>query len=280
MTYQPVVPFGGIGGWSFLSRTREAQQDAFNGSGSVTRDTAYFEEKISQIRTAEDLVSDRRLMRVALGAFGLDEDINNKFFIRKALEETTFDRKSLVNRLSDKRYLEMSKQFGFGDLSPPNTVLSDFGQKITALYKERQFEIAVGEQSQDMRLALGLERDLGTLAARDISDEAAWFTIMATQPLRVVFERALSLPTIIGTLDLDRQLQLFRDKAEAVFGDSRVSQFSDPVRLDDLRRSFLAQSELQAGAFSTSARGSAALALLQQSSIGGAGAILGLTRQF
>ncbi len=273
MTYQPVVPFSGIGGWAFLSRTREAQQEAFDNSAAITRDTAYFEEKIGSITSAEDLVGDRRLLRIALGAFGLDSEIDSKFFIRKTLEETTFDPKSLSNRLSDKRYLEMAKAFGFGDLDPPNTALSDFGAKITKLFRERQFEVAVGEQSEDMRLALGLERDLGKLVDKDMSDSAAWYTVMATQPLRIVFERAFGLPTVVGTLDIDRQLEIFRGKAEAMFGDTSVAQFADPDRIDELRRTFLAQSELQAtGGLAQSTRGSAALALLQQSS--GAGGLI------
>ncbi len=273
MTYQPVVPFSGIGGWAFLSRTRDAQQEVFDNSASITRDTAYFEEKIGSITTAEDLVGDRRLLRIALGAFGLDSEIDSKFFLKKTLEETTFDPKSLSNRLSDKRYLEMAKAFGFGDLDPPNTALSDFGAKITKLYRERQFEVAVGEQSEDMRLALGLDRDLGELVDKGMSDSAAWYTVMATQPLRIVFERAFGLPTVVGTLDIDRQLELFRGKAEAMFGDSSVAQFADPDKIDELRRTFLAQSELQAaGGIAQTTRGSAALALLQQSS--GAGGII------
>lgn len=272
MTFQPVVPFGGVGGWAFLSRTREAQQDAFDRSASIIRDTAYFEEKINTITTAEDLVGDRRLLRVALGAFGLETEIDSKFFVRRVLEESTFDPKTLSNRLADKRYLALSKAFGFGDLDPPNTVLSDFGPGITKLYRDRQFEAAVGNQSEDMRLALGLERDLADIASRDFSDEAAWFTIMATPPLRAVFERAFSLPPVIGSLDIDRQLALFREKAETVFGDSTVKQFADPENLGELRRKFLAQSELQAGP-GGSVRGSAAFALLQQSA---AAAPLGL----
>ncbi|MEM6823961.1 MAG: DUF1217 domain-containing protein [Pseudomonadota bacterium] len=267
MTFQPVAPFGGIGGWAFLSRTREAQQEAFDNSASVVRDTAYFQEKIGSITTAEDLVSDRRLLRVALGAFGLDSEIDNKFFLQKVLQESTFEPTSLSNRLSDKRYLNMAQEFGFGDVTPPNTVLSDFGTRITAQFRERQFEIAVGNQSQDMRLALGLNRDLSELASREISDDAKWFTVMATEPLRVVFERALGLPNVLGALDIDRQLELFREKAQATFGDSSISQFLDPEKIDTLRRQFLAQSELQAtsaGGASTT-RGSAALALLSQS---------------
>ena len=32
------------------------------------------------------------------------------------------------------------------DLSPPNTKMSSIGDTITGAYKERQFEIAVGEE--------------------------------------------------------------------------------------------------------------------------------------
>ena len=264
MTFQPVIPFGGNGGWAFLSRTREAQQAAFDASPAVQRNTAYFEQTIAKITSAEELVADRRLLEVALGAFGLEGDIGNKFFIRKVLEDGTFDPDSLANRLSDKRYLEMSKAFGFGDVSPPNTVLSDFAPRIVAAFREKQFEAAVGEQAPDMRLALGLERDLGQLASGGMSDEAMWFTVMATPPLRTVFERAFSLPVAVGTLDIDRQLEIFREKAGALFGDTRLAQFADPEKIDALRDTFLGRSELLSGPPAT-VRGSAALALLQAS---------------
>ncbi len=78
MTFQPVVPLGGYAGWAFLNRTQTAQQSAFDESATIVRQTSYFEENIGNITTAEDLVNDRRLLEVALGAFGLDEDINNK----------------------------------------------------------------------------------------------------------------------------------------------------------------------------------------------------------
>ncbi|MEL6642534.1 MAG: DUF1217 domain-containing protein [Pseudomonadota bacterium] len=262
MTFQPVVPLGGNAGWAFLQRTREAQQEAFEQSATIQRDTTYFRETIASVTTAEALMEDRRLLTVALGAFGLDDDINNTFFIRKVLEEGTLDPDSLANRLSDKRYLALAEAFGFGDQFPPNTVLSDFGTQITERFETRQFEVAIGTQNPDMRLALGLSDELSALNARGQSDDAAWFTIMATPPLRTVFERAFALPTSVGALDIDRQLEIFRDKAASLFGDSTVAQFADPERQDELVRLFLARSELQT-APSATVRGSAALAILQ-----------------
>lgn len=263
MTFQPVVPFGGNVGWAFLQRTREVQEAAFVKSPVIERDTTYFREKIGGITSPEDLVADRRLLTVALGAFGLDDDLPNRFFIRKVLEEGSNARDAFANRLADKRYLQLAEAFGF-DLSPPNTTLSSFPDKIVAAFETRQFEIAVGRQNDTMRLAMGLGRELQTIAARDISENGLWFTIMGTPPLRAVFETALNLPSTIGSLDIDRQLEVFKAAAGRIFGDTSVRQFNDPARQQDLTRRYFVGSDL-AGPTTATSGGSVALSILQSS---------------
>jgi len=262
MTYQPAIPIGGYAGWAFLTRTKEVQQEAFESSATIQRDTTYFAENIGKITSAEDLVADRRLLQVALGAFGLGDDINNKYFLQKVLEDGTLDDQALANRLSDKRYLEFSKAFGFGDFETPRTALSTFPAEIADGYKTQQFEIAVGNQSPEMRLALGLERSLDAITSTDTTDDGHWFMIMGQPPVREVFEAALGLPASIGALDLDLQLKTFREAADARFGNSEVAQFSDPENRETLIRLFLLQSEISSGG-SLAAGNSTALTLLQ-----------------
>lgn len=264
MTYQPVVPFTGYSGWLFMSRTRDAQQEAFDQSGAVQRAEEYFRENIAGVTTAEELVSDRRLREVALGAFGLDEDIDNKFFIQKILEDGSLDTDALANKLSDKRYLAFTKAFGFGDFSMPRTVLSEFPDEILSAYKEKQFEIAVGDQDEDMRLALGLDRELSDIAAMEVSDAGKWYTVMGNTPVRTVFETALNLPTSVGALDIDKQLEIFQERTEAVFGSSDISQFAEAENREDLVQRFLMQSQINSGSTGYSSA-SAALTLLQSS---------------
>lgn len=244
--FQPVVPFGGFAGWSFLTRTLDNQKDAYAKSPEVAREVAYFEENIGKVQTAEDLVADRTLLKVALEAFGLGDDINNKFFIRKVLEDGTLTDDALANRLSDKRYLEFSQAFGFGDYPVPSTVLSDFGAKITAAYKERQFETAVGNQDENFRLALGIDRDLSDIAKKDLNEDTLWFTVMGNPPLRKVFETAFNLPQSFGTLDLDKQLETFKGKAQSAFGDGGIKQFASSEKQEDLTRLFLLRADVQA----------------------------------
>ncbi len=266
MTFQPVIPVGGLPGWSFLQRTFNNQKAAFENGPRLQNDLTYFEQNIGKVTSAEGLVSDRRLLSVALGAFGLDDDIDNRFFIQKVLSDGTLDETALANRLSDKKYLQLSEAFGFGDFDTPRTQLSDFSDQITSAYKDRQFEIAVGNQDENMRLALTLNRELGTLSESDSSDETKWFSVMGSPPLRKVFETVFGLPTSFGALDLDRQMSTFREKASQVFGESEVQQFRDPEKMEALVQNFLTRADL-ASAQSINVRGATALTLLQSSQI-------------
>ena len=262
MTFQPVIPIGGLAGWAFLKRTSVTQQAAMKASPANQRDETYFKERIGQINTAEELVSDRWLLRVALAAYGIEGDINNKAFIRKILEDGTLSEGALANRLADKQYQKFSAAFGFGDFSVPHSKISDFAEKTLALYHTRQFETAVGTQNNGFRLALNAERELGTLAARNISEDTKWFTIMGNAPLRETFQTALGLPSSFSSIDIDQQLSVLKSRAGSVFGDEGISQFKDPEKLNKLVRTYLARSEISITAISANSATSA-LSLLQ-----------------
>jgi hypothetical protein len=262
MTFTPALPLGGLAGWAFLKRTEPAQKAALDRTAEARRDEAYFREKIGSITSAEELVSDRRLLKVALGAFGLEADIQNRAFIRKVLEDGTLKPEALSNRLADKQYRAMSAAFGFGDFSVPRTKLSDFADKVLPTYADRRFEAAVGAQNNSFRIALNAERELPALAGRNTSDATKWFTILGNAPLRELFSTALRLPSGFGALDLDRQVKLLKERADTAFGSDRVDQFSDPAKVDTLIRRYLIQTDL-AGGTATGLKGQVALQLLQ-----------------
>ena len=262
MSFQPVIPTSGYVGWRFLSNTLESQKAAFVESGPVTRPAEYFRENIDKVGSAADLVADRQLLSVALGAFGLDEDIGNTFFVRTILEEGSFDDAALANRLSDKRYLEFAEAFGFGDLGGAGrTQLTGFTDEILSRYEDRQFERAVGTQDDLMRQSLNLAPAMADVLDRTSSDDARWFSIMGNPPLRSVFEGALGMPEGFGSLDIDRQLEEFRDRAESVLGTSDAADFADPEIQEDIIRLFLVRQE--AASFGPTSGGAVALTLLQ-----------------
>lgn len=260
--FQPVIPFGGLTGWRFLQSTYDRQFESFTNSVELKRDVDYFSENISTIESAEDLVKDRRLLTVALGAFGLQDDINNRYFIRKVLEEGTLNDDSLANRFADPRYAELSKAFGLGPGETRKTTELGFGEEMIARFQANRFEIAAGEQDSAMRIALYAKREMKELADSDSSIDTKWFSIMGDPPLRKLFEKALNLPESFGQIDIDQQLGVFKERAKKQFGTNDISAFSDSDRLDDLVTKFIVRDQISNFNASLSS-GSIALTLLQ-----------------
>ncbi len=260
MSFQPVVPLTGYVGWRFLERTIESQQTAFSESQPITRATDYFRENIGNVHTAEELVNNRQLLEVTLGAFGLDDDIDNKAFIQKILEDGATDDDALANRLTDTRYADLADTFGF-DNELPRINLSFVQEDVIDRFEKRQFEAAVGEQNNDLRLALNIAQGVADVTDDASGVDAQWFSVMGNAPLRSVFETALGLSSSIASIDIDDQLTIFQERAQSVFGTDSVTDFNDPEIQEKLVRLFLIKSE--AANVGTISGASTALALLQ-----------------
>ena len=239
MTFQPLVPLSGYTGWLFLNRTLEQQQEAFDRSAPIQRVTENFRDKIAGIETAEQLVNDRDLLTVALGAFGLSNDIENRFFIQRILEDGTIDDSALANRLADSRYADFSRAFGFGDFAIPLSATSVVAEDIIDRFERQSFEAAVGEQNNNLRLALNIESAIDDIASTVTSENAQWFSLLGNAPLREVVQTALGLPSQIASVDIDQQLETFKDRAKSIFGTDNLSNFTDPEIRETLTRLFL-----------------------------------------
>lgn len=162
--FTPIIPSSGLTGWRFLQRTYDSQLENFSNSAQISRNTDYFLENIDKVTSAEDLTSDRRLLEVALGAFGIQDDIDNRFFIKKILEEGTTADDSLANRFSDNRYREFSAAFGLGPGEDRQIGTSGFADDIVARFRANSFEVSAGLQDDTMRVALYAQRVLVDLA--------------------------------------------------------------------------------------------------------------------
>ena len=260
MSFQPVLPLSGYAGWRFLGRTLEAQTESHAQSRPVASLTEHFRNHIVGVQGPDDLLDDRRLLTVALGAFGLDADIDARAFIRKVLSDGTMAEDALSSRLADKRYEAFSRAFGFGDLGP-RTGLSGFADEIVTRYERLAFESAVGEQDDGLRRALNTRAAIDEVIEGASSDSARWFAMMGNAPLRSVFETAMGLPSSFAQIDLDQQLEQFRERADRIFGVESFEDFAAPETQEKLVRLFLVRE--QAAQSAAIGAGRIALALLQ-----------------
>lgn len=263
------VGLGGIAGWKVLQRMEERQKEILARSPVIQRQTGHFRDRLEITGTAEELVGDYRMLSVALGAFGLHDDIGNKAFIKKVLESDLDDRKSLANRLSDKRYFRLAEAFGFHDRKTQTEHLnreqkqapeSDLADRISNAFLDREFERRVGLGDEFLRLALNAQREIGSFGSRDSSDKTLWYEVLGSPPLRKVFEAAFGYGAQFGKLPVDRQVTEMMKGAERLFGSSSFKTIAEPENTDKLIRNFLVRSEIATTASQN--RFSAALALL------------------
>lgn len=260
MPFSPIIPASGLAGWNFLRSSLPSQTEIFNRSPDIQRDIDYFSENIGTVETLDDLMSDRRLLKVALGAFGLSEEINKGAFVRKILEEGTTDRQSFAVRLNNPDYLDLAETFvvgAEGELSISAEIAAEIAQK----YQTEAFEVELGNVDNSMRLSLNFQREMAELASSDLSENAGWFKAMASVPLRTVLEGAFNLPEGFSQLDLDRQKDILADKANSLYGGKSVDIFDDPEVIENTVRRFLLRQQIEQGP-SASTPGFAAISIL------------------
>lgn len=125
------VPTGGIAGLNVIKSTRDTQETLLRTSTFVKREAEYFQENIAKVNSAEELVDDSRLLRVALEAYGLGDEFSKKAYIRQVLESDLSNPRSMANRIGDSRWQDFAKAFVKAEVSVPQPLNSGFGAKIS-----------------------------------------------------------------------------------------------------------------------------------------------------
>ena len=118
-------------------------------------------------------------------------------------------------------------------------------EKTISRFQDRSFEIAVGERDQDMRLALSFSRQIRNVAQNASSNNAAWYQILATPPLREVIQSALGFPSTLSQLDIDDQHKRMIDKASGVFGSQHITDLAKEDVVEQITRRFLVKRQAE-----------------------------------
>lgn len=234
----------------------------FKNSFEIQNDIRHYASRIDDVNSASDLVKDRKLLKVSLGAFGLSDDIDSQFFVKRILEDGTTSRDALSNKMTDSRYKDLSKFFGFGDPIPTGYTLQYKVAKVTEDYAQAKFEEAIGEQDESLRLALFGSRALQSIAEKPGSEKSKWFMILGNPPLRKIFETALNLPSSFSQIDLDTQVRIIDEQSDRKLNIKTPSDLEDPDLISSTIDRFVLQSEIK-NTSSNISSSSVALSLLQ-----------------
>lgn len=214
----------------------------------VARAGAQYLSEAAKVKSVDDFLSNDKVYRYAMKAFGLEDMTYAKAFMRKVLTEGVADPKSFANSLNDQRYKDFAETFNFARDGDTALAVDRAQQGVVDKYVRQTLEEDTGAQSEGARLALYFERN-----APDVTNT---FSILADPALLKVVQVAFSIPSVTGAMDIDRQADLIASKLD-------IADLKNPAELQKLLTRFTGLYDVSEGAVQTT---SPALSLFAGSS--------------
>ncbi len=219
-------------------RTQQAERrQAYGETPQVQREVEYFNKVIEEMEDPEELFSDRRAMAYVLSAYGMDGELDLMGRMKKVLSEDPSDSASLVNKLIDPRFKEIATDLQLNERGLGRLQLTVFQDELKEKYITNEWEKSLGETNPALRQAEYFKRKIEGLTDT--------FQVLGDKILRDVVTTALGLPQQIVFQSVEKQKEL-------VENGFKISDMSDPKKLDSFVQRYLIQADLktqQAGGF-------------------------------
>lgn len=195
----------------------------------VERETTYYKENIGNVKSIDDFMSDTRLFKYAMKAFGLEDMSYAKAFVRKILKEGVVSSDAMANKLTDKRYKEFATTFDFAGKGETATDSTAAQQGVVDKYFRQTLEAEAGSQNEGVRLALYFERKAPTLTNA--------YEILGDKALLSMVQATFGWPATMSNADIDKQAKMIEDRID-------FSKMSDPDYVSKFISRFTAMYEM------------------------------------
>ncbi|CAH0339765.1 DUF1217 domain-containing protein [Rhizobium sp. CECT 9324] len=211
---------------------------------AATKESEYYQEQIATIRTVDELLADRRVVDVVLGAFGFDGDEVTDDFLKQLFASDLDDPKSFANQQANTKWAEMLASFNFdseGNLTDDTVgTVQQRGETLETinLYLRQTFEEIEGESNQGVRLALYFERTAPTLTDA--------YDLIADEALLEVFRTTFGYSEDFSNMDVDMQAKIVEDNIT-------LSDFQDPAKMERFLQRYTAMYDTENASYDTSA---------------------------
>lgn len=141
---------------------------------TVSRETDYYLENITKVKSIDEFVSNRRLFSYAMKAFGLEDMTYAKALMVKALKGGVADPDSFANRLNDKRYREFVAAFDFAAYGQNATVYNKAQHDVTANYARLVTSTHAGEMA--VKYTAQITAEGGSASSQAVKDEINYYS--------------------------------------------------------------------------------------------------------
>ncbi len=154
-------------GYQLIARDFAASIARAEAEPVTKRETAYYEANIGKVKTLDDFLDNYRLYSYAMKAYGLEEQISSKAFMRKVLESDLSAADSFANKLTDARYRTFAAAFNFPKSTDSSTLKAVTTTQLDAIV-EAYSEADVRRSTGASQKAAAFTSAIGSIA--DVDD--------------------------------------------------------------------------------------------------------------
>ncbi|MEO0398316.1 MAG: DUF1217 domain-containing protein [Pseudomonadota bacterium] len=224
-----------LSAFNSVNQRLPAQLERIETIPQYEREIAYFRENIGNVKSADDMLGDYRLYTFAMTAFDLESQINSQGIMRKVMTEDIENDDSIVNRLTNSKYLVFAAAFNFAGDGAENVKDQELIDGIVDRYKKIRLEQREGVQYPGSRLALYFERN--------VQQVSSYFGILADGPLRDFIFTAYDLPQELAILPAGKIVEILEKRFD--FEDTQTPEGRQAI-IERFAASYDAQNPSQA----------------------------------
>lgn len=173
-------------------------------SSVVQNEVAYFKARVARVETVDDFLKDSRLLRFALEAYSLSDQLQYPARIKQIMKDDATDPRSLVRRMTSPGYREINAAFDFFKSGVSKLKSSAFQTEIIARFHSARNEQSISEMSPDLADALYFERMVGKVRSG--------YDILGDPTLFGVVRKALNLPPAVSSSKIERLKVMIEEK--------------------------------------------------------------------
>jgi hypothetical protein len=195
-----------------------------------------FTQAVNSAKSMTQLLANPAFMNVLLTANGMSDQIGYTALATQALTSNVSDSNSLVNQLSDTRWLTLAKAYNFSStglasFQSPATIAS-----ISSLYATDTWETNQDSVTPGLSNALAFKTTASTITSVD--------QILGDPTMRTVVTTALGIPEQIAFQDLNAQEQAISTRVD-------ITKFKDPAFVNTFIQQYLIANAANASSSST-----------------------------
>ncbi|MGL5448552.1 MAG: DUF1217 domain-containing protein [Rhabdaerophilum sp.] len=175
-------------------------------SAEVQAEVAYFKAKVSKLQNVDDFFKDSRLLRFALTAYNMEDQLQYPGRIKQIMKGDASNPRSLVRQMTSPGYREINAAFDFFNSGVTKLKSDGFQTEVIARFYSTRGEKTLSDLNPDLADALYFERMIGKAKNG--------YEVIGDPILFDVVKKAFNLPPMVSGAKIEKLKALVESKLD------------------------------------------------------------------